>query len=390
VKSKTDPRTDSKDKTLFHPFELAFCGYSNSGKTTLIEKLVEQMSKQYNIGYVKHDAHRFNIDHSGKDTDRISKSGAHQAAISDRLHSALVNAFAEDFVLNKSKMQVSDFVFIEGYKESDTAKIILVDPDRIILRDIEQGLVTRPICYIGEAASLSQLPTSAPYFQRDDVVGVKSHIEKYFFRQVASRPLNGLVLAGGHSTRMKSNKALLEYQKGRPQALVAMDQLQSFCESVYLSARKDQPGLEPINRVGAQKWSEVKQIHDSFLDIGPLGGILSAMKSQPKAAWIVLACDLPFVTDRTLKKLINGRNPFKFATCFKSIYNDFPEPLCAIYEPKSYLRMLEFLGLNYQCPRKILINSDIQLLEPESPLSLENINFPNEYLDAKSQIAGSL
>ena len=51
-----------KNKELFHSQEVLFCGYSGSGKTTLISKLINGMSNKLDIGYVKHDAHNFEID----------------------------------------------------------------------------------------------------------------------------------------------------------------------------------------------------------------------------------------------------------------------------------------------------------------------------------------
>ena len=64
----TSHKSKSKEAYLFNPFEIAFCGYSETGKTTLITSLLKELSPQHKIGYVKHDAHKFQIDYEGKDT----------------------------------------------------------------------------------------------------------------------------------------------------------------------------------------------------------------------------------------------------------------------------------------------------------------------------------
>ena len=106
------------------------------------------------------------------------------------------------------------------------------------------------------------------------------------------------------------------------------------------------------------------------------------MEADPQAAWLVVACDLPFLTHDSLKDLIERRNHLKVATAFASDqggrHKDLPEPLCAIYEPKSRIRLMEYLALGYECPRKVLINSPICLLKQRSAGSLDNMNTPQD------------
>lgn len=182
--------------------------------------------------------------------------------------------------------------------------------------------------------------------------------------------LYGLVLAGGKSTRMKKDKSLLEYH-GKSQIEYCFDLLSQFCERVFVSNREDQAEL-PGHK-------HFPQIHDAFFDMGPLDGILSAMTKYPQVAWLVLACDLPFVDKKALTRLIKKQNPSKVATAYRSIHDNLPEPLCSIYEPGSVSVLLKFLADGCTCPRKILINSDIHLIEPDQEISLENINDPEEY-----------
>ena len=70
-----------------------------------------------------------------------------------------------------------------------------------------------------------------------------------------------------------------------------------------------------------------------------------------------------------------------------AIYNPetgFPEPLITIWEPRSYQVILNFLAQGYSCPRKVLINSDINLLKLEEPRVLLNVNDVVGYDKVKS------
>jgi molybdopterin-guanine dinucleotide biosynthesis protein A len=84
------------------------------------------------------------------------------------------------------------------------------------------------------------------------------------------------------------------------------------------------------------------------------------------------------VDESILKILVENRNPEKIATTFKSPFDDLPEPLITIWEPDSYPILLEYLGKGKTCPRKVLINSDCLILDPEHPQKLMNVNTPQD------------
>ena len=190
-------------------------------------------------------------------------------------------------------------------------------------------------------------------------------------------PLYGLVLTGGRSTRMGRDKATLEYG-GQPQADRAFDLLTGVCERVFVSARADQAALP--GRAGKP------QIHDINDSGGPAVGILSALRAHPDAAWLVLACDLPFLTAGVLAALVADRNSARPATAFQSSGDGLPEPLCAIYEP-AFLPVLEaFRAGGLKCPRKMLIKLDLPLLRLPDPGALDNVNEPAEFAKASARL----
>lgn len=192
-------------------------------------------------------------------------------------------------------------------------------------------------------------------------------------------PVKALILAGGKSTRMGQDKAEMAYHD-RPQWQHLQQLLAKNGLEVFISCREDQAGL----------FADLPVIIDSFTGLGPLGAILSAFRHDPDVAWLVLACDLPLFDGPTLGFLLQHRDPSAAATAFRQVpalpgfpdtapgETGFPEPLVAIWEPKTYVRMLRFLAEGVSCPRKVLINSATNLLDAPRPEALVNANTPEE------------
>ncbi len=193
---------------------------------------------------------------------------------------------------------------------------------------------------------------------------------------MAEAPLLGLVLGGGQSRRMGRDKASLAYH-GKPQIVHACELLRQTGLEAYVSCRADQ--------TQAEGFRDLPQIPDRFLDFGPMGGILSALLSRRDAAFLVLACDLPFLDEAALSRLIATRDPSKIATAYLSP-EGLPEPLCAIYEPAAYASLLSFVGQGIHCPRKALRGSDIRGVRPLNVHVLANINRPEEYEAAREAL----
>jgi molybdenum cofactor guanylyltransferase len=183
-------------------------------------------------------------------------------------------------------------------------------------------------------------------------------------------PIFGLVLAGGRSTRMQKDKAALAYH-GRTQLEAAVLLLKPHVERVFISVRPDQSN-DPVR-------AKFEQIVDTQENLGPIAGIMAAQEKYPHAAWLVLGCDLPFLDDGTLTNLLAARNPKRLATAYRSSHDGLPEPLCAIYEPGSIEPLKGHLARGKICPRKFLINSDVELIDQPNPQALDNVNTPDEY-----------
>ncbi len=189
--------------------------------------------------------------------------------------------------------------------------------------------------------------------------------------------LRGLVLAGGRSTRMGRDKAVLAYH-GRDQLQVAFELLGEVAGPNFVSVRADQTS-DPLR-------ARYAQVIDGTLGVGPVAGILAALRTRPAAAWLVLACDLPFLDASTLRALIAGRDPSRVATAFRSAYDGLPEPLCAIWEPQCEPLLADFVAADGRCPRKFLLAHAARIIDLPRSNALDNINSTTEYRQAMQDL----
>jgi molybdopterin-guanine dinucleotide biosynthesis protein A len=372
-----EPKRSSRD-FLFHPFEISFCGYSNSGKTTLIEKIVERWAQQeLRVSYLKHDAHRFEMDHPGKDTMRVRMKGAFQVLIHNGHLGAMVGRQLNPQA-SSSLFLDADVLIVEGYKNLDLPKIVVLDWEQRILELFKERDDHQIVGFVGPWESSPQI-FSKPYCHWNDLDGIDQLIQKFWKEKKSKHPLKGVVLAGGLSRRMGADKGLLIYNHHQTQLEFCFKLLGEFCEQVYLSVRADQSD-HPV-------YGSYPQVLDRFLGFGPLGGILSAFQMDPVGAYLVLAVDLPGIRRTTLNHLVTHRDEKRFATCFVTGINQFKEPLCTIYEPKSFPKLLEALAMGIDSPNAFLHRVYTKdLLLGDERRDLLNINTPEDkknFLDSR-------
>jgi molybdopterin-guanine dinucleotide biosynthesis adapter protein len=155
---------------------ISIVGKTDSGKTTLIEKLIPALKERgVRVATIKHDAHRFDIDHPGKDTYRHYQSGAESVLIASKTKLALVKRLCGpmslDDLINKY-MEDMDLLITEGYKSGDKPKI------EVFRKDAHK----EPLC--GPEDNLIAMVTDAdvefdvPSFGLNDVEKVADFIVK--------------------------------------------------------------------------------------------------------------------------------------------------------------------------------------------------------------------
>jgi molybdopterin-guanine dinucleotide biosynthesis protein A len=181
-----------------------------------------------------------------------------------------------------------------------------------------------------------------------------------------TKALNGLVLAGGLSSRMGRDKSLLEFH-GMPQRDYAFQLLTSFCHEVFTAISS------------TATLSDFKNpLRDQFSFGGPVNGILSALELYPDVAWLSLPADMPLVDQSVIDLLIRNRDQSKLATCFRYKKVGNLEPLLAIWEPQCRKPLLDFCQKGVSSPHQFLNSVIVNQVEIEDEKLLTSVNSPTD------------
>ena len=158
---------------------IGVAGFKNAGKTTLVEKLVTELTRRgHRISTVKHAHHSFDIDHEGRDSFRHRKAGASEVAVVSRHRWAIIHESRNDAEPSLeeilSKLAPCDLVIVEGYKRDRH--------DKVEVRNIALAhprLAGDDPTVVAVAANGPVTDAPVPVFDRDDVTALAAFIEKH-------------------------------------------------------------------------------------------------------------------------------------------------------------------------------------------------------------------
>ena len=175
---------------------VSIVGKSDSGKTTLIEKLVPELTRRgYRIATVKHDTHGFEVDQEGKDSWRHKQAGAHTVVISSPQKVALIRDVEKDLTLEEIRgklIQDVDLILSEGYKKDIQPKI------EIFRKEKHKELLCAKEDNLIAIVSNRTFDIGIPCFDLEDMKGLASFIEKEFIKskkeEDVSLKVNGRVI----------------------------------------------------------------------------------------------------------------------------------------------------------------------------------------------------
>ena len=359
----------------FAPNEIAILG-SNCGVISDLVSKVSERLPNFKLAYFD-ASHAKSID-SAQGNKNLSEFTFHHQGNLQITTSGAINKFKQ-----RIDFAQFDYLFINGNHYQGNKQILILDTakEASVLKRLDQlDNIQFVIKLKKETAFFDFLVAKYPQiknlicFTINEVAEIANHINNLIQEKIA--PVKGLVLVGGKSTRMGSNKAELAYY-GKPQKEFVKELLENNNLETLYSVQATKSGLDDTKKE--------HEISDKFLNLGPFGGICSAFQKDPNSAWFVLATDVPFVNDAVIQQLLKHRNPSKAATAIKGIGKEFVEPLITIYEPKAYPILLQYLAQGYSCPRKMLINSDVEIVEIDDNI-IRNINTPEEFEVAKKEI----
>ncbi|MHB1014370.1 MAG: molybdopterin-guanine dinucleotide biosynthesis protein B [Desulfurivibrionaceae bacterium] len=173
------------------PPVIAFIGKPDSGKTTLLEKLIPELRHRgYRIGTIKHHVHTFEMDRPGKDTWRHKQAGASTVALSSPTGLGIIRDVDEDLTLEELVGRYYgdiDLVITEGYKRLTLPKIEVF---RSTLH--EEPLPDRDETWVAMVSDTA-VPTDLPCFPLDDVMGLADFLESRFIKPFPKQKTSLLV-----------------------------------------------------------------------------------------------------------------------------------------------------------------------------------------------------
>ncbi len=162
---------------------VAFVARSGTGKTTLLEKLIQELKRRgWRVGALKHDAHRFEIDHPGKDTYRLAAAGADTTLITSPEKLAVVKKHADSPPVEEivaTYFADVDIVLAEGFRRTALPRIEVHRKERG--GDAPGGVARDPL--LVAVASDEPLDAGVPVFPLDDARGIADFLEATFIRK---------------------------------------------------------------------------------------------------------------------------------------------------------------------------------------------------------------
>ena len=167
---------------------VSIVGKSDSGKTTLIEKLVPELTRRgYRVATIKHDMHGFEVDREGKDSWRHKQAGAHTVVISSPKKIALIRDVEKDLTLDEIRerwIQDVDLILSEGYKRDVQPKI------EVFRKEKHKKLLCTKKDNLIAVASNQKFPVGIPCFGLEDMRGLSNFIEKKFLKSKKEKEIS--------------------------------------------------------------------------------------------------------------------------------------------------------------------------------------------------------
>ncbi|MFT7238120.1 MAG: molybdopterin-guanine dinucleotide biosynthesis protein A [Cyclobacteriaceae bacterium] len=180
--------------------------------------------------------------------------------------------------------------------------------------------------------------------------------------------MNALILVGGKSSRMGEDKFLLDFN-GQPQYEFLTEILQGLAIKTYLSCAEDQRVLIP---------DHYNLIYDIHQNIGPIGGIASAIDMDAHTDWLVIACDLVNLDKKTIQELITQDASGFDVITFGLPENQFLETTITLYKPSSFPTIRSMIENQQYKLQKVLKEMAVKVVIPSDPTRLKNVNTPKD------------
>lgn len=418
---------------------IAFIGRKNSGKTTLVEALISELTARgISVSSIKHHSHDdFEIDIPGKDSYRHHAAGAVATAISSAKRFAVV----EDLIPSDSESEedltnieallrtptqkttdayeqcvraigmlpASNLVVIEGFKRSGLPAVKLLRSDNP--RDVEAApaLIARINEYILNGKTTNDAEGALPAAVVTDMAEVAAgaltaNLPVFNFYDISqistwlidtyAKPLYSVVIqSGGESRRMRQSKALVPFH-GRPLIEHMIGRLAPLASELIVTTN------EPEELTYLQvRYPGLRLVPDKYDKRGALPGFITALEAASNPLVAVIACDLVNVSVDLIEyeaELLEQSQRAELFMPFDAVVPMSPqgiEPFCAVYERERCLEVAQACWDRKKVRMRNMIDTlNVRFFDAENePLCYANcflnVNTPEDLARAEGQTA---
>lgn len=339
---------------------LSFVGRKNSGKTTLLEKLIAHLSAQgLNIATIKHHGHPdFDIDIPGKDSYRHRKAGARCSAVVSTARYAHVVELDSPLSCEDILSQFSnyDLALVEGFRHTNLDHIELLRKENPRDEAIAERYLSQlkdhmrsegttensPSLPAGIVTNIRRVQETAnelniPYFNFNEIERLSAFVVDQFTRPA----LSVVVQAGGESKRMGQPKetALL---CGQPLIEYVLERMAPLADELIVTTNYPERIAYLTSR-----FPNIQFVQDTLQTRGALTGLYTALQAAHNSLVSVVACDMIDVPNALIAQETLDLRPSAYHThdVMLPFHLNTIEPFAAVYRRESCLCALkEFMS----------------------------------------------
>lgn len=387
---------------------VAFIGRKNSGKTTLVEQLIAELTRRgLAVSSLKHHSHNdFEIDIPGKDSYRHHEAGTIATALASATRTGLIEDHAEEIdpvqqcIRAVGMLPASNLVIVEGFKRAGLPSVELFRQDNP--RDVEAAAL-----FVEHANDLAFNPHPLPDAVVSDIPEVASaalcagipgfglydiaQISTWLVDTFAKPKMTVVIQSGGESKRMHRSKALVPFH-GRPLIEHMLGRLAPLAAELIVTTN------EPEKLAYLQvRYPGLRLVPDKIDKRGALPGFITALDAAENDLVAVVACDIVNVSTELIEHEATILAESQQADLFIPYDAVVPmspqglEPFCAVYQKERCLEAARACWDRKKVRMRNVIDSlNVRFIDTEDePLCYEgcflNVNTPEDLERAEAR-----
>lgn len=176
-----------------------------------------------------------------------------------------------------------------------------------------------------------------------------------------------IIFAGGKSSRMGTDKALLAFGKHNSMTEYLHQKLTKLFKTIYVSAKSDKFDFS------------AKIIVDKYEQSSPIVALVSIFETVKDNEIFIISVDTPLITQKIIDELYRNADENRSADAIIAVSPDGVEPMCGIYRRTIYLTAKNYLDNDIHQLMKLLKSSEVKYVEFDSSEEFYNLNSPAEY-----------